>query len=76
MHVNKKGAGLYSYPRSLTSAFIDRLLESIMSKLASCKISFKLVSVAEQTGLGLTSKDYNGFEVLLRNQQDRFVSWP
>ena len=27
-----------------------------MSKLASCKISFELVSVAEQTGLSLTKK--------------------
>ena len=56
VHVNNKGAGLYSYPRSLISAFIVRLLESIISKLASCKISFKLVSVADQTGLSLTQK--------------------
>ena len=57
MHANNKGAGLYSYPRSLISAFIVRLLESIISKLASCKISFYLVSVAEQTGLGLTQPE-------------------
>ena len=33
-------AQVYSYPRSLISAFIVRLLESIISKLASRKISF------------------------------------
>ena len=57
MHANNKGAGQYSYPGSLTSAFIVRLLESIISKLASCKISFYLVSVAEQTGLSLTQSE-------------------
>ena len=39
VHANNKGAGLSSYPRSLISAFIDHLLESI-SELAYCKISF------------------------------------
>ena len=39
---------------SLISAFVIRLLESIISKLATSKISiFKLVSVAEETGLSL-----------------------
>ena len=62
---------MYSYPRSLISAFIVRILESIKSKLASSKISFLLVSVAEQTGLSLTSdlEHYTGSEVLLRNPQ-------
>ena len=40
--------------RSLNSAFIIHLLESIISKLSSSENSiFWLVSVAEQTGLGL-----------------------
>ena len=34
VHANNKGAGLSTYPRSLISAFIVRLLESIISKLA------------------------------------------
>ena len=39
---------------SLISAFVVRLLESIISKLATREISlFKLVSVAEETGLSL-----------------------
>ena len=38
----------------LISAFVIRLLESIISKLASSDISiFQLVSVAEETGLSL-----------------------
>ena len=41
--------------RSLISAFVIHLLESIISKLATCKVSiFQLVSVAEQTVLSLT----------------------
>ena len=37
--------------RRLISAFVIRFLESIISKLATSKISiFELVSVAEQTG--------------------------
>ena len=40
--------------RSLISAFVIRILESIISKLAIGDISiFKLVFVAEQTGLSL-----------------------
>ena len=39
---------------SLISAFVIRLLESSISKLATGEISiFKLVSEAEQTGLGV-----------------------
>ena len=41
--------------RSLISAFIIRLLESIVSTLAKRQISiFCLVSVAEQAGFGMT----------------------
>ena len=57
VHANNKGSGLYSYPRSLISTFIVCLLESIISKLASCKISFQLVSVAEKTGLSLAQSE-------------------
>ena len=41
--------------RSLISAFVIRFLESIVSKLATSKISiFYLVSVDKQAGLNLT----------------------
>ena len=44
--------------RSLISAFVVRLLESIISKLATSEVSlFWLVSVAEQAGLNLTLSD-------------------
>ena len=40
---------------SLISAFVTRLLESFISRLAMTELSiFKLVSVDEQTGLNLT----------------------
>ena len=51
-------------PRSLISAFVIRLLERKISKLASGKISiFKLISVAEETGLSfaLTDTPKTGF---------------
>ena len=54
-------------PRSLISALVIPLSESIISRLAMCKISisiFKLVSVAEQAGLNLT----------LSETPDRFCS--
>ena len=57
VHANNKGAGLSSYPRSPISAFIVCLLESIISSLASCNISFLLVFVAEQTGLSPTQSE-------------------
>ena len=57
VHAKNKGADLYSYPRSLISVFIVSLLESIISKLASCQISFQIVSVAEQTSLSLTQSE-------------------
>ena len=41
--------------RSLISAFVICLLESILYKLATSEISiFQVVSVAEQAGLGMT----------------------
>ena len=55
--MNKKGTGKPGHPRSLMSAFVVRLLESIISKPATREISiFYLVhaSVAEETGLNLT----------------------
>ena len=52
--MKNKGADQPAHLRRLISAFVIRLLESIISKLASSKISiFKLVSVAEETGLSL-----------------------
>ena len=52
---NTKGANQPAHPRSLISAFDISLLESIISRLATGKISiFQLVSVAEQAGLNLT----------------------
>ena len=52
---NNKGVYQHAHRRSLISAFVIRLLESIMAPLAWCKIQiFKLVSVAEQTGLTIS----------------------
>ena len=51
---NNKGADPPAHPRSLISAFVNRFLESIISKLALSNMSlFYLVSVAEETGLSL-----------------------
>ena len=51
---NNKGADQPAHPRSLISAFVIPLLESIISKLATSEISiFWLDSVAEDTGLSL-----------------------
>ena len=51
---NKKGSGQPAHPRSLTSAFVIRLLESIISRLATFGISiFYLVFVTEQVGFNL-----------------------
>ena len=53
---NIKGADQPAHTRRLISAFIIRLLESIISRLATSKISnFQLVSVAEETGFALSS---------------------
>ena len=47
-------ADQHGHPRSLISAFVVCFLESIISNLATGEISiFKLVSVAERTGLKL-----------------------
>ena len=44
-----------AHPRSLISAFVIRVLETIMSRLVSSAISiFWLVSIAEEAGLNLT----------------------
>ena len=52
--MNNKGADQPAHPRSLISAFVIRLLKSIISRLDTREISiFQLVSVVEQTGLHL-----------------------
>ena len=49
-----KGADQPAHPRRLISAFVIRLLESIMSRLATREISiFQLVSVVERAGWSL-----------------------
>ena len=54
MFANNNGTDQPGHPRSLISAFIFRLLEGIISKLASSKISLiYLFSVAEETGMSL-----------------------
>ena len=51
---NNTGADQPAHPRSLISAFVIRILESIISRLATGEIStFELVSVAEETDLKL-----------------------
>ena len=53
---NNTGADQPAHPVSLISAFVIRLLESIISRLTTSEKSiFKLVFVAEQTGLNLTT---------------------
>ena len=64
---NNIGADKPVPTHSLISAFVIRLLESIISRLASSEISiFKLVSVAEETGLSLT---------LSETPKTGFVEW-
>ena len=49
---NNKGTDQPAHPHRLISAFVIRFLGSIISKLATCKISiFQLVSVAEEACL-------------------------
>ena len=49
LHANNKGADQTVHRHSLISAFIIRLLECKISKLASCKILiFYIVSISEQ----------------------------
>ena len=53
--VNNKGADQPVHPCSLINAFVISLLENIISKFATSKISLsQLVSVAEQADLGMT----------------------
>ena len=52
---NNTGADKTAHPRSLISAFVIRVLETIISRLASSAISiFWLVSVVQEVGLNLT----------------------
>ena len=51
---NKKGADQPAHPRSLISAFVIRLLQSVIYRLATSEISIRyLISVAEETCLKL-----------------------
>ena len=51
---NNKGADHPAHPRSLVSAFVTRVLQRILSRLAMSEILiFWLVSVAEENGLSL-----------------------
>ena len=55
---NNTGADQPAHLRSLISTYVIRLLESIISRLATSEISiFWLVTVAEETGLKLTLSD-------------------
>ena len=52
--MNNKGTDQPAHPCSLISAFVIRLLESTISKLATSESSiFLLVSLAEGTGLSI-----------------------
>ena len=54
-YANNKGADQPAHPRSLTSAFVVRCLDSVMSLVSVTKISsLMLASVAEQASLTLT----------------------
>ena len=53
--VDNKGAYQPVHPPSLISVFVMRLLESIISTLATSECSaFQIVLVADETGLSLT----------------------
>ena len=55
---NNKCTDQPAYPRSLISAFVNRVLESIVCRLVMSEISiFKLVSVAVEPGLSLALPD-------------------
>ena len=57
LHMINKGANQPTHLRSLISAFVFHLLNSMIYKLYSCKISiFELGSVAELVGLGLEDR--------------------
>ena len=54
-YANNKGADQPAHPRSLSSAFVVRCLDSAMSLVSETKISsLMLASVAELAGLTLT----------------------
>ena len=56
--MNNTGPDQPAHSRSLISAFVIRFSESIIYKLATDEISiFKLVDVAEETGLKLALPD-------------------
>ena len=57
LHESNKGAVQPAHLCSLISTFVFHLVQSIISKLVSCKknrSSYIVFSIAEQTGLGLT----------------------
>ena len=55
---NNKDVDQPAHPRSLISAFVIRLLGSIIAQPATSKLSiFQLVSVAEQPGLSLAIRE-------------------
>ena len=55
---SNKGTDQPAHPRKLISAFVVRVLESIISDLATSEFSsFQLVSVAGETGLSLALSD-------------------
>ena len=62
--MNNIGANQCAHQRRLISAYVVRILESIISKLAMSEISIDLlVSVSEETGLslGLSKTPKTGF---------------
>ena len=62
--MNNTGSDQPAHPGSLISTFVIRLLESIISILATSKISnFYLVSVAEETGLNYPEDRFSRVEV-------------
>ena len=64
--VNNKGADQPAHPRSLISASVIHILESIISGLATREILiFYLVAVSDETGLSL---------ILLETQKTGFVA--
>ena len=65
---NKKGAGQPAHLRSLISAFVNRLLESIISGCATSEnLIFLQVCVAKQDGLNLNLLEKTGFLALRPN---------
>ena len=70
-----KGTDQHAQLPSQISAFIIRLLESVISRLATSELSiFLLVSVAEKTGLriALSETPKTGFVALLPKFMDEF----